>query len=639
MSLETVYQIPPKEIVDVVEAPLMPAISIDPKREWMLLMGQSQLPSIEEVAQPELRLAGLRFDPKACGPSRTSHYTNQVLKRMADGQERAVTGLPEGGRLGGAQWSPDGSRYAFTVRDQEGITLWMVDVETCVARQVTGLRLNQILGSGFAWLSDSQRFILQTLVEDRGELPEAPGVPKGPTIQENVGKVAPSRTYQDLLKNVYDEACFEYYLTSQLVVVDRNGEARPIGEAGMVGRAEPAPGGQYVLVETLQRPFSYLVPYNRFPRSVAVWDLHGQVVRNLADLPLAEEIPIGFDAVPKGPRSFGWRADHAASLAWVEAQDGGDPHQEAAVRDRVYLLSEPFEGDPSPLISLASRYAGRVWGTGDLALVSERWWKTRNLKTWRICPDHPERDPQILFDRSWEDRYGDPGTPLTKRTLRGTRVLLTGKDGDSLFLVGDGASPEGDRPFLDRLCLGSKETERLMQSEAPSYERPVTMVADGVVLMSRESVEEPTNYYLRDLEMGNMQQVTHFVHPMPWLKEVQKELIQYRRSDGVQLMANLYLPPGYTISDGPLPMVMWAYPRSFKSADAAGQVNDSPYRFVRIRPREMLPFLTQGYAILDGPTMPIVEEGVAEANDTYVAQLVASAEAAVDEVVRRGVAE
>ncbi len=637
---EQKYRMPPEEIVKLVDAPLTPAVSLDADRNWMLLMARSGLPPISEVARPELRLAGLRLDPGTNGPSRTGYYTGLTFRRISDGLERGVTGLPEGAKIGQAQWAPDGTHIAFTVTDEAEIALWVADVQTGAARPLGKNRLNGAFGMPFIWMSDSRTLVYRAVPGDRQAPSEAPAVPEGPVVQENLEKVAPSRTYQDLLKNVYDEALFEYYATSQVVVQTVDGEASDLGPAGMVCRAEPAPGGAYLLVKTLHRPFSYLVPFYRFPLRVEIWDRKGRVVRELVDLPLAEEVPIAFDAVPEGPRSFGWRADAPATVFWVEARDGGDPRTETEVRDRVYTLSRPFEGAPTFFQDLELRYAGLTWGGGDLALVTERWWKTRRVRTWHASPD-AGCGPRRLFDRSWEDRYGDPGAPMVRRTAEGTVVLLRGGAGRHLFLAGDGASPEGDRPFLDRYDLETGKTERLWRSEAPYYERPVQIVDDEalLVLTSRESVDEPVNYSLRDVKGGEVRQITDFPHPTPQLRDVQKELIRYERADGVQLTATLYLPPGYAPEDGPLPMLMWAYPREFKSADAAGQVKDSPYRFVRISPLSPLPLLTQGYAILDGPTMPIVREDGKEANDTYVAQLAASAEAAVEEAVRRGVAD
>ena len=634
------YRMPPKAIADLVDAPPIPAIVLDPTLKLMLLIARPSLPSIAEVSRPEARLAGLRIDPATNGPSRQEFYTGLTVKRISDGGEREVTGLPEGARIGSVRWSPDGARFAFSVTEEAGIALWMADAESVEARPLTGARLNGVFGTPFVWTSDSQTLICRMAPTGRGEAPSPPAVPNGPVIQENIGKVAPSRTYQDLLKNAYDEALFAHYATCRVARVALDGQVTPMGPDGIVAHTEPAPGGTYLLVETLQRPFSYLAPYYRFPHRVEVWDMDGRVVRQVADLPLAEEVPIAFDAVPEGPRAFGWRADAPATLAWVEAQDKGDARIEAEVRDRVYALAAPFEDAPSTVASLAFRYAGIMWGTGDLALVSERWWKTRRVRTWRLAPDG-DGEPAVLFDRSWEDRYGDPGAPMTRRTPQGTRVLLTADAGRRLLLAGDGASPEGDRPFLDRLDLQTGQTERLWRSEAPYYERPVQIldVDKGLLLASRESVQTPTNYYARDLKQGTMRQVTDFPHPSPQLRDVQKELIRYERADGVQLTATLYTPPGYSPEDGPLPMLMWAYPREYKSADAAGQVKDSPYRFVRIGWGTPLFWLTQGYAILDGPTMPIVGEGDQEANDTYVEQLAASAEAAAEEVARRGVGD
>lgn len=635
------YRMPPKPIADLADAPPTPSVSLDPGRVWMLILGRPSMPLISELSRPELRLAGLRIDPASNGQSRQAHFTGLRLKRISDGVERAVTGLPEGARIDHVRWAAGGNRFAFTVREEAGLALWVAETESGEARQVTGPRLNAVMGTPYVWEPDGRALVCRMVPEDRGEAPPAPQAPKGPVVQENVGKVAPSRTYQDLLKNAHDEALFEHYATVQAVRVSLEGEAVRVGPAGMMSQIEPSPDGRYLLVETVHRPFSYLVPYYRFPYRVEVWDRDGAVVRMLADLPLAEEVPIAFDAVPTGPRSFGWRADAPATVCWTEAQDGGDPRREAPVRDRVYTLAGPFEGEPILLGETALRYAGLNWGHGGLALLWERWWKTRRVRTWRVQPEAPEAEPRLVFDRSWEDRYGDPGTPLTRPTPEGTRVLLTGSGGRHLFLAGDGASPEGDRPFLDRMDLETGETERLWRSEGTWYERPISLLdaEDLSLLTFRESVQEPPNVFLRDLAGGSLRQLTDFPHPSPQLREVQKEMIRYRREDGVQLTATLYLPPGYSAEQGALPLLMWAYPREFKSADAAGQVKDSPYRFVRIGWGSPLFWLVHGYAVLDGPTMPIVGEGDQEANDTYVEQLTASAQAAVEEVVRRGVAD
>lgn len=640
---------PPKAIANLIDAPVTPHVMVSPDRQWLLLMHRPSLPPISELAQPELRLAGLRINPRTNGQSRRPYYNKLTLKHIDDRAEKDITNLPDGARIGTVRWSPDGERIALTITQETGIELWMAEVSTGRAKRLTRARLNQASARArdqasvapFHWLSDSQTLVCRIVPSERGPAPDTTTVPSSPVIQENVGKKAPSRTYQDLLKNPYDEALFEYYLTSQIIRVALDGKTSPIGSAGLITRAEPAPNAQYILVETIHRPFSYLVPFYRFPKRVEIWDLEGRIVHQVVDLPLAEEVPIAFDAVPTGPRSFGWRADAQATLHWTEAQDGGDPQVQADVRDRVYMLEAPFKGDPIPLVSLSLRFRSIIWGSENLAWVSERWWKTRRERDWIVKPASPEAGPRLIFDRSYEDRYSDPGRPLLQQTPSGTTILLTANKGSTLFLAGDGASPEGDRPFLDELDLPTGKTRRLWRSEAPYYERVIELLDDGPkrLLTSRESKSDPPNYCLRDLRAKDIRPLTDFPHPAPELANVQKELIRYKRDDDVELTATLYLPAGYKPDDGPLPMLMWAYPREYKSAAAASQVTNSPHRFIRFDWRSSLLWLTQGYAILDSPTMPIVGEGNKEPNDTYVEQLVASARAAVDEVVRRGVAD
>ena len=634
------YRMPPQAIVDLVDAPLTPHVHLNPARTWMMVMAPAAFPSVAELARPELRLAGIRIDPDANGLSRQQYYVGLTLKQIVDGAERTVKGLPEAARIGYVRWASDGSRFAFTVRDERGIALWVGEVETGALRPLTEPRLNAVLGTPYSWTPDGQGLICTLVPADRSARPQAPSVPEGPVVQENIGREAPSRTYQDLLKNAYDEDLFEYYATSQAAWVSLDGDVQPIGPTGLLCPVRPSPDGAYLLAESLHRPFSYLVPYHRFAHRVEVWNRGGEVVRELADLPLAEEVPIAFDAVPEGPRAFSWRADAPSTVVWVEAQDRGDPRREIEPRDCLYALSAPFDGESMLLASLGLRYAGITWGHDNLALISERWWKTRWTRTWRLDPSAPEA-LHLLFDRSWEDRYSDPGSPLTRWTPDGTQVLLTGEERRTLYFVGAGASPEGDRPFLDRLDVETGETERLWRSEGPCYEHPVHLIdVERLQLMTRrEAIAEPPNFFLRDLPRDELRQITAFPHPTPQLASVHKELIRYPRNDGVQLTATLYLPPGHAPEDGPLPMLMWAYPREFKSADAAGQVTSSPYRFVRPDWGSPLFLLAHGYAVLEGPTMPIVGEGEQEANDTYVEQLVASSTAAVEEVVRRGVAD
>src|ERR1700688_959559 len=643
---EEVYRTPPQALVDIVDAPQQRWVSVDPGRHWLVLSDPETWPPIAELAKRELRLAGLRIDPQSHGASRAQLFSGLRLLRLSDGRERPLASMPSPLRVGNLRWSPDGAHLAFTQSWPDRIELWVVEVATGKARRLARPAVSLVAQPAPVWLADSQSLVCAMVPAREAPEPAARQVPAGPVIQQTAGKPAAARTYQDLLQNAYDEALFEHYLTVQLAQVDLAGKVTALGPPRQLWHFDPSPDGRYVLVESLHRPFSYLVPAERFPRRVEILDRTGEPLREIADLPLQEKVPITFDSVAPGPRSFGWRADASAVLTWVQAQDDGDASRPAAVRDRIYCLEAPFSGLSAPLVSLGYRLSGISWGNDGLALISENWWKTRRTRTWLVAPRAGEAvAPRLLFDRSIEDRYGDPGEPVVKRDSRGRSVLALGHDGTTLYLAGEGASADGERPFLDALATssGSKPSvRRLFHAEAAVYEYPLVLLDDQAttVLTRRESAREPTNFFVRDLAAATLRQLTALPHPTPGLIGMHKELVHYRRRDGVELSAMLYLPAGYQRASGRrLPLVIWAYPRSFKEAAAAAQVTTSANRFDQVNWASPLIWLLRGYAVLDDASMPIVGAGTAEPNDTFVEQLVLDAEAAVDEMVLRGVAE
>ncbi len=635
------YQMPPDNIVRIAEAPPTPGISVSPDKAHVVLTHRESLIPLAELSRAELRIAGLRIDPAANAMSRRRMFRGLTLEALEGGAETAITGLPDPLRGDHLSWAPDGSRFAFTHTGDDGVELWTVDAGSGAATRVTS-GVNAIFrNTPFHWLSDSAHLAVRIVDADRGMPPQAPAVPETPVIQETTGRVAPARTYQDLLTSPHDNALFNYYGAARAVVVDLSGGATEIAGPGIIDRFAPSPDANYLLVSTIHEPFSWLVPYSRFPHRIEIRDRSGAVVREVVDLPLHEEIPIGRDSAPTGPRSVGWRGDHDASLVWTEARDGGDPHAEASVRDVLVQLSAPFEGDPEVLLQVPLRMSGATFGGGRGVAIT-RWWITRAEQIWSI-PTAGDGEPTLAFDTSYEDRYAAPGMPLTTRNERGARVLLTSADGSKAYLTAEGASPEGNRPFVDEWNLETGETRRLFQSDADSYETPLALLDPeaGLLLTRKETRTTPPNYYVRDLGSGGeASAITDIAHPYPGLQGAGRELIRYQRNDGVELNALLHTPPGYDRArDGRLPLIVWAYPREYKSAAAAAQVRDSPQRFSFVSWGSALYWLTQGYAVMENATIPIIGEGDKEPNDSYVEQLVASARAAVDEAVRRGVAD
>ncbi|MGH7562084.1 MAG: S9 family peptidase [Gemmatimonadales bacterium] len=634
------YRQPAPAIARILDAPLTPIVTMSPDRSQLLLLERPSAPTIEQVAAPELRLAGIRLNPNTNAASRLATFTGLAVVAVAGGPERRIQ-LPAGLKVANVSWSPDGRRIAFSGVETPGLSLWLADPAGGQPRKLLGPVLNGAFGSPCRWLAGSDALVCSTIPQGRGAAPVAPPKPAGPVIQETEGKAAPNRTYEDLLRNQHDEAVFDHYFSSELTYVPVEGAPRGLGTAAVYSSFAPSPDGRFLLVETVHRPYSYLVPAGRFPERTEVWDLQGAVVKLVTDRGLLDNLPSSFDAVAPGPRGTGWRSDAPATLVWLEAQDGGNPATPAPERDRVVMLEAPFTGQPARLAGLELRGRNVVWARPDLALLTEGWSKTRKTRVWALNPAQPSAAPKLVFEYSSEDRYRDPGRFLTRAGGGGYPTLLSSKDGRFGYLAGSGASPEGDRPFLDRIELATGKVERLWRSEPPYYEEVVALLDPDAdrVLTRRESATEAPNYFVRDLARRRMAQLTRFADPAPEFAGVTKQLVTYTRNDGVRLSATMYLPPRYDRSRGAIPFLLWAYPREFVSADAASQVSGSPYRFTRPSGSSHLFLLLQGYGVLDDPTMPIVGREGREPNDGYVEQLVASAQAAVDTLVAMGVAD
>jgi len=639
---DVTYQRPAKEVANFVDAAPIPLTNLGPDRTTLLLITPITFPSIAEVAEAELRLAGLRINPKNRAAARRPFAQRLELLdvKTKGAAPRPIRGIPDGARIGDVRWSPDGTYVAFTVTEADAIRLWLADVHNATARQLATPPLSGVAGEPCDWLPDARTLACRTVPQGAKLPPAAPAVPTGPIVQENTGEKKPAATNPDLLTSPTDERLFEHYMASQIALVAIDGKVTPVGAPALFTSVEPSPDGKLLLVASVRRPFSYRVDFERFPTRTEVWALDGKLAATVADLKLAEDVPAIHDAVRTGKRAIAWRADAAATVCWALALDGGDPRKPAAIRDEVDCAAAPFTR-PTRLVGLANRFRAITWGTGKLALVTETRWKDRNTRTTIVAPDDLAAKPRVLWDRSYEDRYSDPGTPVMRREPTGYAVLQVTSKGQ-LLLTGAGASDQGDRPFFDRLDLTTGQAERIWRSDGERYAAVHSVLdQDGLeVLMSRESPTDPPQIYAYTFPDKAERQLTRFVHPVPELAKVKKQLIKWKRKDGVELSGMLYLPPGFhPKQDAPLPVLVWVYPQEFKTASAASQVNTSPYRFVAPSWSGPLFALTQGYAVVDNPAFAIIGEGKAEPNDTYVEQLAADASAMIDAVVALGVGD
>lgn len=636
------WQSPPEPINQILDAPLPPSIQLSPDHQWLIELERPPLTPIAELAELEVAVAGIRLNPQTNAPARHYTFRRLTIKSLATDAARTLD-LPANARIGFVQWSLDGQHLAFTLTQASGLELWVAELASGTMRRLTGPILNATYGNPCSWLPGDNGLVCKVVPDDRGTPPVASSTPIGPLVQENLGRKTPAITYTNLLQNSHDEALFEYYLTSVLEHISLDGKRTRLVAAALIDDATPSPNGDYILLTTLHRPYSYQVPASRFPKKSQVLNRQGQVIHQVADLPLADDIPTKFGSVRQGRRRVYWRADKAATLTWVEALDGGDAGRPAQKRDALFALEAPFTSEPTQLWQSEYRLSQVVWGRDDVALVSEVWHDNRKQRIWQLNPHQTHATPKLLVERNYQDQYSDPGTPLTTPgAYGGWEVLRFTPDGHSIYLSGRGASASGVYPFLDQMDLTTGQTKRLWQAKDPYYEQIWDVLDNNAeqFITQRQSQQEPPNYFLHNRTHSSVVQLTHYQDPAPQFATIHKEVVQYQRADGVQLSATLYLPPGYNQQrDGALPMIFWVYPQEFKDAQTASQITTAENTFSRPYGASVLFMLLQGYAVLNNPTLPIIGEGDTEPNDTYVEQLVMGAQAAVDYVVSRGVAD
>lgn len=630
------YQKPPKSILDLVEAPPAPSVIVDDKGENVVLLYRDSYKSINELSETEMRLGGLRINPKTNIGSRTNYYNNIEVKNATDKESKQVSSLPQNARLSNFSWSPNQKMIAFLHTTQKGVEAWVLNIEQNSAKKLTNATVNANMGDVLNWFKDSSSLFVKMLPENRKELINTvEAAPTGPTISVSDGEKAQNRTYQDLLKNPNDEANFEQLALSEIKKVSIDGEITSFLPTAMYRSISFSPNGDYLLVSEVKKPFSYLVPYYRFPYNETVYDTNGEVITVINKVPLDEVRPKGFMATRTGKRNISWRNDQPATLYWAEALDGGDPENEVDFRDVVYQVKAPFTSKGKEILKTKNRFSGITWGDDKNAIAYDYWWNDRNTKTYLFDPSNVKQKPVVISDRNYQDRYSDLGDFVTTQNKFNRSVLDL--NNQTAYLMGDGYSEKGQFPFVDEFNLKTQKTKRIYQSSYTDKKEDLYNAIDmkkGKILVRIESQNEYPNYYFRNInKKEDLTPVTSFENPFKSLQNVHKEVITYKRDDGLELEGTLYLPVGYDMDDKEKkPMILWAYPREFKDKSSASQNTTNPNEFIYPFWGSPIYWVTQGYVVLDDAAFPIVGEGDEEPNDTFRTQLVDNAKAAIDAV-------
>jgi len=634
------YQQPPQEILDLVDVPKAPSVLIDEGKHYMILLSRDAYKSIEELSQEELRLGGLRIDPKTNIGSRVNYYNNLKIKSLKKNKADIieVKGLPNNPKLTNFSWSPDQKKLALTNTTTNGVEVWVLDLATAAITKITSDNVNANVGDVINWFEDGQSLLVKIVSEDKKALIDTKtAVPTGPTISVNDGKKAQNRTYQDLLKNKNDEYNFEQLALSELYKVSLDGSIEKWLKNDIYTSINFSPDGHYVLAQTVEKPFSYLVPYTQFPSKTSIYTKAGKKVETVVEVPLIEDLPQGFMSVRTGKRDFLWRNDKPSTLVYTKALDGGDPENEVTFRDEVFEMEFPFSGNDRSILKTINRVYAIEWGNNSIAIAHDYWWNTRNTKTYIFDPSDPSKEPKILADRNYQDTYSDPGSFVSERNSMGSTVLALSND--NAYLLGDGYTENGQFPFLDQVNLKDTKKERIYQSKYTDKVETLRSYypAKNELLVRIESPTEYPNYFFRDLKRNKLNQISFFENPFLSIQNLHKEVINYKREDGLDLSGTLYLPIAYDVnSKDKMPMIIWAYPAEYKDKSSAGQSTQNPNEFTYPYYGSMVYWVTRGYVVLDDASFPIVGEGDEQPNDTFIEQLVANAKAAIDAVDNLG---
>ncbi|MGZ9675188.1 prolyl oligopeptidase family serine peptidase [Flavobacterium sp. GNP001] len=630
------YQKPSASILELADYERAPSVSMDTKKEYLLLSYRSTYKTLDDLNQDELRLGGLRINPVTNISSSVTYVNNLKLRKVKDSNEMQVTGLPANAKISNIAWSPNDSKISFSNTTATGVELWVIDVATAKATRLTEARVNANLGNPFSWLKDNATILVKMLPQNRPALLDAKkDLPAGPIISNADGSKSQNRTYPDMLKNANDEINFENIMTSELYKVSLDGTATLFKKAAMYAGESFSPDGNYLMLTTIQKPFSYIVPLSRFPSKSVVYDKDGNEVKTVNEVPLTEIIPKGFMAVRKGKRNMTWRADQPATLMYVEALDAGDPANKVEFRDEVFTWSAPFTAPAKSLVKTPQRFSGIMWGNENVAVLMDEWYDTRNTKTYLFNPSQPEQAPKVIFDRNSQDVYADPGNFETRKNEFNRYVLAL--ENNKAFLIGAGFTKNGQFPFISEFDLKTLQSKRLYTSTYTDKKEDVIEIEDfkkGTVLVQIQSKNEYPNYYLRNIYQKNkLTPITSFKNPFESIKNVSKEVIKYKRKDGVELSGTLYLPVGYDKSKKEkMPLLIWAYPAEYKDKNSAGQSTQNPNEFTFPSYGSFVYWVTKGYVVLDDAAFPIIGEGTTEPNDNFITQLVDNAEAAINAV-------
>ena len=688
---EVEYKTPSQEAMEMILATPLSRITFNPAMDMGAVYGKDEpYAGIAEIAAiNEFKVAGLRLNADNFSQTRRGYYTKLELIKVPAGTLTAIEGLPANPRIHDFKWSPDGRTLCFLNDTPNEVELYKVDVTAPApaAVKINARPVNTIYGSSFAFL-DNQRIIYRSVPADLGAFPKAE-LPKGPIVMESFGKKSTYRTYQDLLKSPYDEAVYEYLCTAVLAIYDGSA-TRTVGEKGIIRSFTPSPDGNYLIVNTLHRPYSYSSSSMSFPSKTQLWDVEGNVVRVLKDLPptppknldrpLGKKPHMDKDKNLRKERKpskngFAWRTDMDAVLTWIETAPSPDGKEEDLDRGpgrfrpdeekpedkdkpertwftSLYQCAAPFDLDQDKQLVFTSEYRlGRVfWGNATTALYSDRSTKQKLMRTFYINPSDTTVRRLLITEDTSLDTLG--GRPVIGEICldRATGRLKLDRKSSCILLSGDNRPDEnGDyMSFIDRITLKDGKLENVWMGKAP-YKTLIAGIPEFDArsvrfIATKESPTDVPNYITVNVKKKKVKEIpfTGFVNNIPHYDRIRSEYLTYQREDGVHCTARVFLPADYDKErDGRLPVFMWTYPYEHKSvAQAESRRRADRYGFAVPGRNKQIFWCLNGFAVVLEWSMPIIsEKNGAEPNEMFRKNLVMNAEAIIKALDEAGIGD